>query len=205
MRCKLLKIPDRYTAVAFLKEAEILNPGNWVSHSWFTAQAAKGIADLHPELDGEIAYVLGCLHDIGRRAGITYMRHSLDGYTFLQQKGYEDAARICITHTFWFKAIDEYSGKWDCSAEEINFLKSYMASIEYNEYDWLIQLCDCLAFPTGFCLLEKRLVDAALRYGTTAYTTAKWKMLFEHKIKFEQKIGKSIYDLLPGVRENTFS
>jgi putative nucleotidyltransferase with HDIG domain len=200
-----LKIPDRDTAKQFLLEAEKLNPGNWVSHSLFTAQAAEAIAQVHPELDGETAYVLGYLHDIGRRAGITYMRHSLDGYNFLQQQGYDDAARICITHTFWLKGLDDYPGRWDCSAEEIHFLKSYVASIKDDAYDWLIQLCDCLALPSGFCLLEKRLVDVALRYGTTKYTTIKWKLLFEKKAKFEQKIGRSIYELLPGVRENTFS
>ena len=200
-----MRIPDRDTATKFLLEAERLNPGNWVPHSLFTAQAAEAIAKVHPELDSEVAYVMGYLHDIGRRAGITYMRHSLDGYHFLQQQGYDDIARICITHTFWLKHLDEYPGKWDCSAEEIQFLESYITSIDYNEYDWLIQLCDCLALPTGFCLLEKRLVDVALRYGTTKYTAVKWNLLFENKVKFEQKIGRSIYDLLPGVRENTFS
>jgi len=200
-----MKIPDRDTAKRFLLEAEKLNQGDWVPHSLFTAQAAEAIAQVHSELDGEVAYVLGCLHDIGRRAGLTYMRHSFDGYNFLQQQGYDDAARICITHTFWATGLKEYPGKWDCSAEEINFLESYVASIEYNEYDWLIQLCDCLALPSGFCLLEKRLIDIALRYGTTKYTAVKWKLLFEKKVKFEQKIGRPIYDLLPGVRENTFS
>lgn len=200
-----MKIPDRDTAKKFLLEAEKLNPGNWVPHSMFVAQAAEVIAKLHPELDGEVAYVMGYLHDIGRRDGITYMRHSFDGYQFLRQQGYDDVARICITHTFWLKGLNEYAGKWDCSAEEIQFLESYITTIEYNEYDWLIQLCDCLALPSGFCLLEKRLVDVALRYGTTKYTTAKWKLLFENKVKFEQKIGRSIYDLLPGVRANTFS
>jgi hypothetical protein len=199
-----MRVPDRHTATKFLLEAETMNPGNWVPHSLFVAEAAEAIAAFHPELDSDVAYVLGCLHDIGRRNGITYMRHSIDGYRFLQEQGYEDAARICITHTFWFKGLEEYPGKGDCSPEEIQFLTSYMTSIEYNEYDSLIQLCDCLALPSGFCLLEKRLVDVALRYGTTQYTTAKWKLLFEHKTKFEQKISRSIYDVLPGVRENTF-
>jgi len=199
-----MKIPDRDTAKKFLMEAERLNPGNWVPHSLFAAQAAEAIAKVHPSLDSEVAYVLGCLHDIGRREGVTYMRHSLDGYRFLQQQGYDDAARICITHTFWLNGLKEYPGKWDCSPAEINFLQSYVASIEYNEYDSLIQLCDCLALPSGFCLLEKRLVDVALRYGTSEYTTAKWRLLFENRVNFEQQIGESIYDLLPGVRENTF-
>lgn len=201
-----MKIPDRETANQFLREAEKNNPGNWVPHSLFVAQAAEAIAKVHPKLDSEVAYVLGCLHDIGRREGVTYMRHSVDGYRFLEQQGYHDAARICITHSFWLnQGLNEYIGKRDCSAEEMQFLESYIASIEYNEYDWLIQLCDCLALPSGFCLLEKRLVDVALRYGTSQYTTAKWKVAFEYKAKFEKQIGRSIYELLPGVVENTFS
>lgn len=201
----MMRIPDRDMAKKFLLEAEKLNPGKWVPHSVFVAQAAEAIAKAHPGLDSEVAYVLGYLHDIGRREGVTYLRHSLDGYRFLQKQGYEDAARICMTHTFWLKELNEYPGKWDCSAGEIHFLEAYIASIEYNEYDWLIQLCDCLALPSGFCLLEKRLVDVALRYGTSQYTTIKWKLLFEHKAKFEKKIGGSIYNFLPDVVENTFS
>ena len=200
-----MRIPSRDMAKKFLLEAEKRNPGNWVPHSMFVAQAAEAIAKVHPDLDSEVAYILGKLHDIGRREGVTYMRHSFDGYRFLQQQGYDEAAKICISHTFWFKDLQEYPGAGDCSQEEMQFLESYLATVEYNEYDWLIQLCDCLALPSGFCLLEKRLVDVALRYGTTTHTTAKWKLLFEHKAKFEKKIGGSIYDLLPGVVENTFN
>lgn len=200
-----MRIPDRDVAQQLLLEAEKLNPGNWVPHSLFTARAAEAIAKVHPKLDSEVAYVIGYLHDIGRRFGRTDMRHALDGYLFLQQQGYDDAAKICITHTFWFENLEGYAGKCDCSDEEMDFLKTYIASIQYNEYDWLIQLSDCLALPSGFCLLEKRLVDVALRYGTTKYTTAKWKLLFEKKARFEQEIGTSIYDLLPGVIENTFA
>lgn len=199
-----MKLPDRDLAVAMLREAEKMNPGNWVQHSLYTAQAAELIAAAHPRLNGEDAFVLGCLHDIGRRNGITYMRHAYDGYDFLSDKGYDDAARICLTHTFWFKGTYDYPGERDCVFEEIEFINAYLSAIEYDEYDYLIQLCDCLALPTGFCLIEKRLVDVALRYGTTKYSAEKWRQLFTQKAKFEQQIGQSIYDLLPNVRENTF-
>jgi hypothetical protein len=199
-----VKIPDRDLAIHMLYEAEKLNPGNWVAHSLVAAQAAEAIAAAHPKLNSSEAYVLGCLHDIGRRYGITYMRHALDGYNYLSEQGFDDAARICLTHTFWLKGTYDYPGERDCAFEEIEFINAYLSAIEYDEYDWLIQLCDCLALPTGFCLLEKRLVDVAMRYGTTKYTAEKWKMLFATKDKIEQEIGQSIYDLLPGVRENTF-
>ena len=49
------------------------------------------------------------------------------------------------------------------------------------------------------------MVDVALRHGINEYTMLKWKATFEIKDYFENKTGKSIYSILPGVFENTFS
>ena len=55
---------------------------------------------------------------------------------------------------------------------------------------------DSLALPDGFCLLETRFVDVALRYGVNQYTVEKWKTIFEIKEYFEDIMGKSIYEVL---------
>jgi hypothetical protein len=68
----------------------------------------------------------------------------------------------------------------------------------------LIQLCDALTTSRGFCLLEKRLVDVALRYGINDLTVSKWKATFRIKEKFETEIGMSVYNLLPGIKETSF-
>lgn len=47
-----------------LAEAETLNPGPWVAHSIYTAEAARNIARSIEEMDPRIAYILGYLHDI---------------------------------------------------------------------------------------------------------------------------------------------
>ena len=83
-------------------------------------------------------------------------------------------------------------------------MRWFIKEAVYDDYDLLVQLCDGLAMPTGFCLLEKRFVDVALRYGTHPSTAPRWKRTLEIKAYFENKIGCSIYDLLPGVVENTF-
>jgi HD-like signal output (HDOD) protein len=41
-----------------------------VEHSINTGLAARNIAEKIPGMDSEKAYILGILHDIGRRAGI---------------------------------------------------------------------------------------------------------------------------------------
>jgi hypothetical protein len=181
-----------------------MNPGPWVSHSVHAANAAKATAKADPDLDADRAYVLGLLHDIGRREGRTDMRHILDGYAFLKSHGYEDAARICLTHSFPLQDTNSASGTWDCTPEERAFVDEYVAGVEYDDYDRLIQLCDALALPAGCVLLEKRLVEVVMRHGTNALTVEKWHATFELKNRFEARICGSIYDRLPGVLENTF-
>lgn len=199
-----MRIPSIETAEIFLAEGEMLNPGPWVQHSWHAAGAAQAIASNHPDLDPEAAYILGSLHDIGRRAGKSEMRHILDGYNFLHEQGYEEAAQICLTHSFPKKDVRVAAAKWDCTEAEFRFAVDYLATVEYTTYDALIQLCDCLALPDGYCLLEKRFVDAAMRYGTNEHTLDKWKAYFELRDRFSREIGRSIYSVLPGVVENTF-
>lgn len=197
-------IPTKSEADLLLAQAGRLNPGPWVEHSLSTGRAAQAIAGRHPDLDSDAAYVLGCLHDIGRREGRTDMRHCLDGYTFLLECGWKDAARICLTHSFPYKHIDAVFGSWDCTGQEKQFVADYLAGTEYTLYDKLIQLCDALAVPSGFTLMEKRMLEVALRRGTNQYTVAKWKETFAIKAEMERTMGASIYKYLPGVVENTF-
>ncbi len=197
--------PSVEEAKAFLTEAEKLNPGRWVSHSLHVGKAAQLIAQRCPHLDPEIALVLGTLHDIGRRFGVTSMRHSIDGYNYLMCQGYSLPARICITHSFPYKEVNAVFGHWDVSPEELDFIQNFLSSAEFDDYDRLIQLCDALALPEGFCLLERRMIDVALRHGVNNYTIAKWKATFTIKKHFEECIGGSLYRVLPGVIENTFT
>ncbi len=200
-----MRIPDRATAEMLLREAGACNPGPWVNHSRRVAEAAQAIAARLPGLDPEAAYVLGLLHDMGRRAGVTGMRHVLDGYRHLAALGYEDAARIAMTHSFAVKDLRAIFGAWDCTPDELRAIETYLAAVEYDDYDRLIQLCDALAMAEGFVLMEKRMVDVALRYGgMNDRILAKWRTTFDIKRDFEARMGCSIYRLLPGVVANTF-
>jgi HD domain len=198
-----MNIPSLSEAEKLLTEAEQRNPGPWVAHSRNVALAAKCIAE-HSNLDAEAAYIMGLLHDIGRREGVTGMRHILDGHIFLNGLGYEDSARICLTHSFPLKDIRVFMGHWDVSEEEWTFIQEFQNKLEYDDYDRLMQLCDCLALPQGICLIEKRMIDVALRLGVTEYTVPKWKAYLDIKKYFEEKMGQSIYKVLPGIVETTF-
>jgi hypothetical protein len=200
----ILEIPTRQQATDYLAEAGQCNPGPWVSHSQQVAEAAQRIAAAHPELDPESSYSLGLLHDIGRREGVSDMRHVLDGYHFLQAEGYPQAARICLTHSYPLPDVGARSGYWDGTAEDEAFVANFLSNIEYTPYDRLIQLCDALCLPGGPVLMEKRLLDVSLRHGFNDFTIRKWQAFFDILQAFENAIGQSVYSLLPGVVENTF-
>ena len=187
-----------------LIRAHEANPGPWADHSRYVALACRNIARRCPHLDEETAYVYGLLHDIGRHAGVTSERHLIDGYRYCTERGWEKAAQICISHAFMVKDIASSIGVFDMPEEDKRFMDEFVRNAVYDDYDRLVQLCDALALPTGFCLLEKRFVDVAIRYGTHPFTVARWKAVLDIKAYFEEMIGCSIYDLLPGVIENSF-
>ena len=146
-------------------------------------------------MDPDVAYVMGVLHDIGRRQGVMDMKHIYEGYLFMSSLGYDDSARICLTHSFPYKNIKAYNGKNDCSEEESMFIQNYLEPLDYNDYDKLIQLCDAISFPDGPMYVEKRLVDVVLRRGFNEFTIPKWRAFLELKQYFDDKTGVDIYTL----------
>ena len=181
------------------------NPGLWEQHSLVTADNARRIAERISTMDPEKAYIMGLLHDIGRREGITGMLHVIDGYNYMMQLGDPDLAVICLTHSFASQNVEHFEGKHDCSAEQKAFIKDFVEKRVYDDYDKLIQLCDALSLPTGACIVEKRLVDVALRHGMQDYTTTRWRAYLNLKKYFDTLCGCDIYTLLPGVFENSMT
>ena len=195
---------SREIAEQALENAFKLNPGPWVNHSKYVAMACQNIASRCPHLDENMAYIYGILHDIGRYTGVSSERHLIDGYRYCMERGWEKAAQICISHAFMVKDISTSIGVFDMPLEDKEFMAKFIEESTYDDYDYLVQLCDALALPTGFCLLEKRFVDVAVRYGTHPATVDRWKAVLKIKTDFEDVIGCSIYELLPNVVENSF-
>jgi hypothetical protein len=191
-----MKVPSLKEAEMILNRAQQRNPGQWVDHNRVTAFCARQIAEKISGLDPDAAYVLGLLHDIGREDGNADMRHLIDGYNAMMAQGYDDNARICLTHTFPSHKFGSYDGINDCTEAETAFMGSTLNALEFDDYDRLIQLCDALAFHNGPTILEKRLVDATLRNGFNDYTLEKWQAFIDLKAYFDDKAGYDIYELI---------
>lgn len=194
---------NRQDALELLDWAEALNPGPWKAHSLNAARAAEAIAAACG-MDAERAWVLGALHDIGRWEGVRAMHHIVAGYDLLMERGDPGAARICMTHSFPGGDPMFYSGKWDVSDSERTFIVGFISRCPMDDFDRLIQLCDALAMAQGICLIEKRLLDVALRHGVTEYSVEKWRATLAIRDEFSRRAGRSIYALFDDAVRVTF-
>lgn len=186
-------IPTREQAEALLREAETCNPGPWGDHSRTAAHCAEAIAAACG-MDAEKAYVLGLLHDIGRKFGKRHLGHVSDGYSYMLSLGYDEAARICLTHSFPNGSLDDYIGRFDTKLEELALLQNALAGLVMDEYDKLIQLCDTLAGAEGVMDIEARMDDVQRRYGGH-YPPEKRAGNRALKQYFEEKSERDIYDV----------
>ena len=184
-------LPTRDEAMALIRDGLSNNPGPWGKHCLTAAHCAEKIASACGDMDVEKAYILGLLHDIGRKFGVRHLGHVSDGYRFMMSLGYDEAARICLTHSFNNHKLDEYIGKFDVSDEEMEMIKTELARTVYDDYDRLIQLCDSLAGAEGVLDIEDRMNDVKKRYGF--YPQDKWDSNMRLKQYFEKKMKKDIY------------
>jgi HD superfamily phosphohydrolase YqeK len=187
-------MPTRIEAEELLKEAERCNPGPWGNHSRVAAHCAEKIAAGCADLDSDKAYILGLLHDIGRKFGVRHLGHVSDGYSYMMKLGYDEVAKICLTHSFNNQSIKEYIGKFDTSDEELELIHTTLSNTLMDDYDRLIQLCDSLAGSEGVLDIEERMEDVKRRYGS--YPQQKWDSNLKLKEYFEIKTGMNIYELV---------
>ncbi|HAS56379.1 MAG TPA: hypothetical protein DCR94_03915 [Firmicutes bacterium] len=187
--------PNKKEAKYFLDEAEKINPGKWVNHSKIAALCAYKIAK-QCNLNENKAYVLGLLHDIGRRFLVRDLGHIYNGYKYMKRVGMDKVAKVCLTHSFPTKNINSYIGKIDISEQEKEEVKRLLSEMEYDDYDRLIQLCDAQAGTDAVLDIEERMKDVKNRYGN--YPKEQWDKNLELKRYFEEKCGKSIYEICNG-------
>ena len=140
----------------------------------------------------EKAYVLGLLHDIGRRFGNRHLGHVYDGYSYMMSLGYDDVAQICLTHSFTGTSIYSYAGKVDTDDEETDLIVNKLKEATIDDYDRLIRLCDALAGNVCVMDIIDRMNDVRKRYGR--YDQEKWDDNLALKDYFEKKMGMDLYE-----------
>ena len=179
----------------------------WEMHSRGTAEVAEKIAE-KCGMDSDEAYAMGLLHDIGRYKGPnTGMNHIIDGYDLLMKEGLPDLARICLTHSF--NPREKVNDIELSDPRRNEFLKKYLGSVKYDDYDLLIQLADFMAGAHGVTTIERRFCSVLWRHelknpAEDLGTLYDLKRYFDEKVKidvyelFHDKIAKTPFEGIPG-------
>lgn len=146
-------------------------------------------------MDVQKAYILGLLHDYGEYIEDTIPDtfHGTAGYYELLQKGYDEVAQTCLTHSFFDNNFnpDDYSY---CS-EEIVKAEKIIKKLELDDYDKLIQLADLMSSGKEITTVEKRIHRLTVKYNIRKdLVLLKIKSAQCLKVFFDDKCGCNIYD-----------
>lgn len=172
-------------------------PCKYIYHTKGVAEAAQIIAGKIPHLNSDKAYVLGLLHDYGKRIKEKEADkfHGQEGYEAMLAKEYPDVAKICLTHSF--PNINFNDKDYSYPIEWMNWVREKLKTIEYDDYDRLIQLCDKFYEETSKVSIRERAEGIAFRYGLAQYE--KDRNIAEGlklKTYFDKLCGQDIYDIL---------
>ncbi len=199
---KELSIEEAYK---LLEESPRDNKELWIKHSVNVAIVAERLAE-ELNLNSKKAYVFGLIHDIGRRKREhTGLRHVIEGYNYLISLGYEEEARVCLTHTFYSRSLVKpnlVKEHTNLTRTEINFIMDYINKNGFNMYDKILQIADNMGSASGINTIERRRTESMLRYGITDITEKNLKGIFKVQNEIENKLGHSIYKAFPEVADN---
>ena len=147
-------------------------------------------------LDSNKAYILGLLHDYGEYIEDTVKGtfHGTAGYYELNKKGFDDVARICLTHSFFDNNFNPDDYNYESS--EIIKARNIIKTLSFDDYDKLIQLSDLMGSGKDIVKIEDRLNKLSIKYNIR-------KELMFNKIKaanslkdyFDKKCDCNIYNL----------
>ncbi len=184
------------------KEDLEIDANRWVKHCIFVAIAAGRIAE-RLNLDSDYAIALGYIHDIGRK--ISHPNHTIAGYEYMIENGYQEEARSCLTHSFIDNNIYYTAGGIPEPQWRFDYMNNFLVSTELTSYDNIVQLCDLFCLETGFTTIERRLLDITVRKGVYDTSLVHFEKTMELKVRIEEMLGCSLYDLFPEIDMGTLA
>lgn len=166
-------------------------------HCHGVAKAARILAAHIDGLDAQKAYILGLLHDYGKRINQNKENrfHGIEGYYAMQELGYSEIARICLTHSF--AKPDFADAEYSLPQAWLDEVRQLLKGVVYDDYDRLICFCDKFFEGLKMVMLEERIRGITQRYSLNL---PQQKSLEDEcyglKKYFNSKIGCDVYQLL---------
>lgn len=177
----------------------------WQCHSRDAARVCEKVAE-KAGMDPDLAYAKGLLHDFYKSVDrddrtvidgkeFEMMTHPFNGYQLLNEKGFPEAARAALVHTFY--NVDEvFNGGFDdrLKPEDAKFLKQWLKENEFDDYDKLVQLADNMTAWKGIMTINDRFCNILFRHPVSDPGAGLTK-LYELKDYFDKKIKGNVYEL----------
>lgn len=166
-------------------------------HYQNVAFIASRIAE-YSGLNVEKAFVLGLLHDYGEyiEASTPETFHGTAGYDEMMLLGYDEVARICLSHSFFdnnFKPEDfpAYDKKQIIRAAEL------LKERPFDDYDRLIHLADMMAPRDKIDTIENRIAMITEKYNLPAAVALRKKTeALWLKDYFDSLTERNVYTLI---------
>ncbi len=168
-----------------------------LGHYKTVAFCAEKIASHCQDLDPKKAWILGLLHDYGEAIEKTIPQtfHGTAGYDEMMRLGYDEVARVCLTHSFFDNNFNPQESSYD--SQSIIRAQKIISEMVMDDYDYLIQISDLMVTGSEITDIETRLKYIANKYHVAEKTMEnKYKKAKQLKEYFDKKTGQNIYDLV---------
>ena len=115
-------------------------------------------------------------------------------------RGWDEVARVCLTHSFPIQDVDADIGKKDVTAGQYEFIRSCLNRLEYDDTTGLSFCVIRWPAPMGFAFWKNAL---STRQGGMGFFPLRLRAgkTCEYKAYFEAMAGAPIYTLLPGIEK----
>ena len=146
-------------------------------------------------LNSQKAYILGLLHDFGEYVQKTIPNtfHGTAGYDEMMDKGFDEVARTCLSHSFFSADFtpDDFPAY---NAQEIIRASELLKKQGFDDYDRLIHLADLMSPRQTIDTIENRVAWIGQKYHLTE-TDINQKLVEAKKLKnyFDVKCKCDIY------------
>lgn len=149
-------------------------------------------------LDIVKAGLMGYCHDMGKFVSSEEKEktfHGITGYEFFKNRGEDELAQICLTHSFpnLDFDIEEYKSY---GAENIQKAKELLKTITLTDYDLIIQISDLLVI-NGYSHLKDRMNFIENKYKIEhKHILIKYRNAVKLKRYIEKKYNCNLYKIL---------
>ncbi len=189
-------IPNKDKIIDYLEKAFKDKSDRWIIKSWLCGKTAEKMAkDLG--LDPDIALASASLAQIGKSS--TSDNNFLEGFKILRADSYFFPAKVAISQSFPLKDLELYKDIYDLDPKDEKFIKNFLYTYEYTDYDYLVQYL-YMIFDENFVGLEKGM-DLFLDESYPANFRERFYELEEY---FLPKLKKDLEDYLIRVKKSKF-